>query len=132
MVGVAEPPWASRNDLRSLLSCRMSSKPLKSIFVHLAESLSRWVNLIARDRKASGSILYRVFQKKWKKSSSVSENKNFQNLNNMGIHRTDLKTGVQNNLQNWKLLKFDWVRPKKTLFWVLIMKFSYRKNDFWP
>ena len=59
-----------------------------------------------------------------KKSSSVSENKKFQNLNNMGIHWTGLKPRIQNNLQNWKILKFDWVRPKKHFFKVLVMKLS--------
>ena len=39
-----------------------------------------------------------------KKITSVSGNENFDNLNNMGIHWTSLKAGVQNNLQNWKIL----------------------------
>ena len=40
-----------------------------------------------------------------KKSSSVSENEKSQNLNNKGIYWTGLKPGVQNNLQNLKILK---------------------------
>ena len=47
-----------------------------------------------------------------KKFSSVSENKKFQNLYNIGIPWTGLKTGFQNNLQNWKILKIGQVTVK--------------------
>ena len=62
------------------------------------------------------------------KSSSVSENEKFQNLFDMGILWTGLKPGVQNNLQNWKISKFDWVRSKKHFFEYLQRNL---KNDFW-
>ena len=55
-----------------------------------------------------------------KKFSSVSENKKIQNHNNMGIHWTGLKTGFQNNLQNWKILKIGQVTVKNCFFFNLI------------
>ena len=44
-----------------------------------------------------------------KKISRVSENETFKNLNNMGIYWTGLKTGVQENLHSWKILKIGQV-----------------------
>ena len=46
----------------------------------------------------------------------VAKIKKFDNLNNMGIHWTSLKTGVQNNLQNWKILKIGQVMVKNRFF----------------
>ena len=54
-----------------------------------------------------------------KKITSVSENEKFDNLNNMGIHWTSLKTWVQNNLQNWKILKIGQIMAKNRFFlWI--------------
>ena len=48
--------------------------------------------------------------------SSVSENEIFDNLDNMGIHYwTGIKTEVQNNLQNWKILKIGQVMVSNLL-----------------
>ena len=42
--------------------------------------------------------------------------KKFPNLKNMGIHGTGLKTGVQNNLQNRKILKIGQVMSSNIVF----------------
>ena len=62
-----------------------------------------------------------------KKISSVSENDKFQNLIDMGIHWTSLKTGVQNNLQNWKILKIGQVTVKNRFLNFLV---STQKSVF--
>ena len=51
-----------------------------------------------------------------KKMCSVSENEKIKHLKNMGIHGTGLKTGVQNSLQNWKILKIGQVTVKNRFF----------------
>ena len=54
----------------------------------------------------------------------------FDNLNNMGIQWTRLKTGVQNNLQNWKILKIGQVNPVNWFeFWNLIRFQWYPTNS---
>ena len=53
----------------------------------------------------------------------VSENEKFDNIDNMGIHWTSLKTGVQNNLENWKILKVGQVMFKNSFFlWINFIK----------
>ena len=47
----------------------------------------------------------------------------FDNLNNMGIYWTSLITGVQNNLQNWKILKIGQDMVKKKEFFLGLISF---------
>ena len=51
-----------------------------------------------------------------KKIISKSENENFEILFELGIIGTELNFWIQINVQNRKILIFEWVRSKKTIF----------------